>query len=74
MEPTIITAKAGDAQLDTSSKPARLHISGDWTLANYARLKQLNAQLAGKYDDSASSTARDSAGGVSRVAANAQPG
>jgi len=52
LEPTIITAKAGDAQLDTSSKPARLHISGDWTLANYARLKQLNAQLAGKYDDS----------------------
>ena len=52
MEPTIITAKAGDAQLDTSSKPARLHISGDWTLASYARLKQLNAQLAGKYDDS----------------------
>ena len=52
MEPTIITAKAGDAQLDTSSKPARLHISGDWTLANYTRLKQLNAQLAGKYDDS----------------------
>ena len=52
MEPTIITAKAGDAQLDTSSKPARLHISGDWTLANYARLKQLNAQLSGKYDDS----------------------
>lgn len=52
MEPTIINAKAGDAQLDTSSKPARLHISGDWTLANYARLKQLNAQLAGKYDDS----------------------
>jgi phospholipid/cholesterol/gamma-HCH transport system permease protein len=52
LEPTIITAKTGDAQLDTSSKPARLHISGDWTLANYARLKQLNAQLAGKYDDS----------------------
>ncbi|NNA15862.1 ABC transporter permease [Pseudomonas lundensis] len=48
----MITAKAGDAQLDTSSKPARLHISGDWTLASYARLKQLNAQLAGKYDDS----------------------
>ncbi|NMZ96154.1 MlaE family lipid ABC transporter permease subunit [Pseudomonas lundensis] len=48
----MITAKAGDAQLDTSSKPARLHISGDWTLANYARLKQLNAQLSGKYDDS----------------------
>ncbi|MBM1181980.1 ABC transporter permease [Pseudomonas lundensis] len=47
-----MTAKTGDAQLDTSSKPARLHISGDWTLANYARLKQLNAQLAGKYDDS----------------------
>ena len=52
MELTIITAKAGDAQLDTSSTAAKLHISGEWTLANYARLKQLTDQLAGKYDDS----------------------
>ncbi|WP_059766210.1 MULTISPECIES: ABC transporter permease [unclassified Pseudomonas] len=49
---TIITAKAGDAKLDTSSTAAKLHISGEWTLANYARLKQLTDQLAGKYDDS----------------------
>lgn len=52
MELTIITAKAGDAQLDTSSTAAKLHISGEWTLANYARLKQLTDQLAGQYDDS----------------------
>jgi len=52
LELTIITAKAGDAQLDTSSTAAKLHISGEWTLANYARLKQLTDQLAGKYDDS----------------------
>ncbi|MQT71553.1 ABC transporter permease, partial [Pseudomonas sp. FSL R10-0071] len=43
---------AGDAQLDTSSNPARLIISGQWTLANYARLKKLTEQLAGKYDAS----------------------
>ncbi|MEB0205010.1 ABC transporter permease [Pseudomonas sp. CCC3.1] len=41
---------AGDAQLDTSSNPARLKISGQWTLVNYARLKLLTEQLAGKYD------------------------
>lgn len=52
MEPTTITAMAGDAQLDTSSNPARLIISGQWTLANYARLKKLTEQLAGKYDAS----------------------
>ncbi len=50
MEPTTITAMAGDAQLDTSSNPARLKISGQWTLVNYARLKLLTEQLAGKYD------------------------
>ena len=27
-----------------------MRISGEWTLANYARLKQLTAQLAGQYD------------------------
>ncbi|WP_300732653.1 ABC transporter permease [Pseudomonas sp.] len=46
----MITAKAGDARLDTSSTPPQLRISGEWTLANYARLKQLTAQLAGQYD------------------------
>lgn len=50
LELTIITATAGDAQLDTSHSPARLRLSGEWTLANYARLKQLTEQLAGKYD------------------------
>lgn len=52
MEPKTITAMAGDAQLDTSSNPARLIISGQWTLANYARLKKLTEQLADKYDAS----------------------
>ena len=42
---------AGNAQLDTSSNPARLLISGDWTLAHYTRLKQQTEQLVGKYDD-----------------------
>ncbi|MBW3504902.1 ABC transporter permease [Pseudomonas sp. NKUCC02_KPG] len=41
---------AGNAQLDTSSNPARLLISGDWTLAHYPRLKQQTEQLMGKYD------------------------
>ena len=41
---------AGNAQLDTSSNPARLRISGDWTLAHYTRLKQQTEQLAGQYD------------------------
>ena len=42
---------AGNAQLDTTSNPARLHISGQWTLAHYAQLKKLTDQLAGQYDD-----------------------
>ena len=41
---------AGNAQLDTSGNPARLLISGDWTLAHYTRLKQQTEQLVGKYD------------------------
>ena len=41
---------AGNAQLDTSSNPPRLNISGDWTLADYTRLKQQTEQLAGHYD------------------------
>ena len=41
---------AGNAQLDTSRNPARLRISGDWTLAHYTRLKQQTEQLAGQYD------------------------
>ncbi len=42
---------AGNAQLDTASNPARLHISGQWTLAHYAQLKKLIEQLAGQYDE-----------------------
>ena len=42
---------AGNAQLDTSGNPARLLISGDWTLAHYTGLKQQTEQLVGKYDD-----------------------
>jgi len=42
---------AGNAQLDTSSNPARLLISGDWPLAHYTRLKQQTEQLVGQYDD-----------------------
>jgi len=42
---------AGNAQLDTSSNPTRLLISGDWTLAHYTGLKQQTEQLVGKYDD-----------------------
>ncbi|EPJ92194.1 ABC transporter permease [Pseudomonas psychrophila] len=42
---------AGNAQLDTSSNPVRLLISGDWTLAHYTRLKQQTEQLVGKYDE-----------------------
>jgi len=41
---------AGNARLDTSSTPARLRISGDWTLAHYARLKQQTEQLRDQYD------------------------
>ncbi|AZF08337.1 ABC-type transport system, permease component [Pseudomonas sp. R2-37-08W] len=41
---------AGAAQLDTSSTPPLLRITGDWTLAHYANLKKLSATLDGRYD------------------------
>lgn len=42
---------AGNARLDTSSAPARLRVTGDWTLAHYADLKRLSESLHGQYDD-----------------------
>ena len=42
----------GSASLDTSHTPAQLHITGDWTLAHYAELKNLSEKLRGQYDDS----------------------
>ncbi|MCX7080190.1 MAG: ABC transporter permease, partial [Pseudomonas sp.] len=42
---------AGSAQLDTSNTPARLRVTGDWTLAHYADLKRLTEKLHGQYDD-----------------------
>ena len=41
---------AGAAQLDTSSTPPLLRITGDWTLAHYASLKKLSGKLDGQYD------------------------
>jgi len=41
---------SGNAQLDTSITPARLRVTGDWTLAPYAELKQLSEKLHGQYD------------------------
>lgn len=41
---------SGNAQLDTSISPARLRVSGDWTLAHYVDLKHLTEQLTGQYD------------------------
>ncbi|MCU1724739.1 ABC transporter permease [Pseudomonas sp. 5P_5.1_Bac1] len=46
---TRITSPAS-AILDTSQSPPRLRLSGDWTLANYASLKQSTAALSGQYD------------------------
>ncbi|TWD47829.1 phospholipid/cholesterol/gamma-HCH transport system permease protein [Pseudomonas sp. SJZ131] len=43
---------AGTARLDTSSTPANLRVTGDWTLAHYADLKRLGDSLRGQYDDS----------------------
>ena len=40
----------GSAQLDTSNTPARLQVSGDWTLAHYTELKHLSETLRGQYD------------------------
>ncbi|MBK5526551.1 ABC transporter permease [Pseudomonas sp. TH06] len=44
----------GSAQLDTSISPARLRVSGDWTLAHYAELKHLTEKLHGQYDTTTS--------------------
>lgn len=41
---------AGAAHLDTSTTPPQLRITGDWTLAHYASLKQLSDKLDGQYD------------------------
>ncbi|WP_017902671.1 ABC transporter permease [Pseudomonas asplenii] len=46
----IISTMAGNAQLDTSTSPPRLRISGDWTLAHYSELKRRSAGLIGHYD------------------------
>ncbi|MFW9082146.1 MlaE family lipid ABC transporter permease subunit [Pseudomonas sp. P2757] len=43
----------GSAQLDTSTSPAQLRVTGDWTLAHYAELKRLSATLRGQYDGNA---------------------
>ncbi|WP_397457682.1 ABC transporter permease [Pseudomonas asplenii] len=48
----IISTMAGNAQLDTSTTPARLQISGDWTLAHYNALKRCSTALLGHYDAS----------------------
>ncbi|SEH90841.1 ABC transporter permease [Pseudomonas asplenii] len=48
----IISTMAGNAQLDTSTTPARLRISGDWTLAHYNALKRCSTALLGHYDAS----------------------
>jgi len=40
----------GRALVDTSSNPASLRISGDWTLAHYHDLKQQTNALFGQYD------------------------
>lgn len=50
MELMTTTATSGNATLDTTSSPACLRITGDWTLANYASLKLCTAGLAGQYD------------------------
>lgn len=38
----ISSTMAGNARLDTSITPARLRVTGDWTLAHYADLKLLS--------------------------------
>ncbi|MER2100294.1 ABC transporter permease [Pseudomonas atacamensis] len=40
----------GSAHLDTALSPARLRVSGDWTLAHYTALKHLSEKLRGQYD------------------------
>ena len=44
------SSTAGAAHLDTSTVPPLLSITGDWTLAHYARLKKLSDKLDGQYD------------------------
>ncbi|PWB31574.1 ABC transporter permease [Pseudomonas sp. SDI] len=44
------TVTPAGASLDAASRPARLRIAGDWTLANYAVLKQRTTALSGQYD------------------------
>ncbi|AZO85395.1 ABC transporter permease [Stutzerimonas stutzeri] len=46
----ISSTMAGNARLDTSLTPARLRVTGDWTLAHYADLKLLSEKLHGQYD------------------------
>ena len=46
----ISSTMAGNARLDTSLTPARLRVTGDWTLAHYADLKLLSKKLQGRYD------------------------
>ncbi|PTC21094.1 ABC transporter permease [Pseudomonas baetica] len=48
----ISSSMTGSAQLDTSITPARLRVTGDWTLAHYAELKRLSEKLHGQYDAS----------------------
>jgi len=47
------TVPPASATLDTTRSPARLHIAGDWTLANYTPLKHSTDALGGHYDASA---------------------
>ncbi|EJM56322.1 putative integral membrane protein [Pseudomonas sp. GM49] len=46
----ISSTMAGNARLDTSITPARLRVTGDWTLAHYADLKLVSEKLHGQYD------------------------
>ncbi|PTR21694.1 MULTISPECIES: ABC transporter permease [unclassified Pseudomonas] len=46
----ISSTMAGNARLDTSITPARLRVTGDWTLAHYADLKLLSEKLHDQYD------------------------
>lgn len=46
------TVTPASATLDTTRSPARLHIAGDWILANYTPLKHSTDALGGHYDAS----------------------
>ncbi|MCK9812973.1 ABC transporter permease [Pseudomonas sp. MAFF 302046] len=45
-------ATPGSAQMDPSTTPAQLRITGDWTLAHYTELKRQAQKLTGSYSDS----------------------